>query len=218
MSRGGSSTRVTSGARRGYSSELTGVDLIRQSDANKDIVFTVDETGTITPSQVLNSTSPPTGQAITLRGTTPPASPADGDQFWDTTDECLYYYDLGRLKWLSVEVYKVDFGRALSLVSNSYFYMPGRGQGTSTYGFYTPYEFTVVGYSLSVFTASTSTIEIRDNGTSLGTFAIAAQTVKTGTKNNDIAASRTLTLFARSGGAGLIGRHGVSLFLRRRES
>jgi hypothetical protein len=111
-------------------------------------------------------------QPYTIVSATAPLNPINGDLWFNTTTNLLYYYDSVRLKWLSVNTTTYYFGVSGNNQSNKYLSVNAIIANTSV-GAVQLRNSTVVAVFSSLGTATTTSFNLRINGvaTALYTWA-----------------------------------------------
>ncbi|MDX1486565.1 MAG: glycosyl hydrolase family 28-related protein [Acidiferrobacterales bacterium] len=152
------------------------------------------------------------------RGTSFPAAPVDGEEFYRTDHNMKYFYDGSRTKWLSSEVFRLGAGRSGTIGASNYLRMyNGVEMNASGRGYSLPWDSTIIGHSYTADAATTGNFEVRRNGVSQLTISHATNAVDSSFAHNaDVASGGNLTVFNDSGGS--IDNATVELWLRRRAS
>lgn len=142
------------------------------------------------------------------KGTVFPISPENGDIFYRTDINYLFYYDDTRTKWLSVEKSALSCGRANAQFNASVYMRVGDATQTSTSGFKMKRNGTILGVTIennSVLTSNRN-IEVRVNDSVvnrvLATINTGQSSVVINNSNLDFNQNDIIQVIAISGASG----------------
>jgi len=137
-------------------------------------------------------------------------SPSNGDKYFNSTLGMEMYYDASRLKWLSIEVFMILFGRNGGTNAGTFYRYINGIAFTSTRGVVAENDGTVVGIGYTRSDTDSATFEVTAGGT-LITGAVLASTANSGkTKilNADFNEDDILGVRNQSGGNATSDVHG----------
>jgi hypothetical protein len=131
----------------------------------------------------------------------PSESPADGDQYFNTTLGMEMRYDDTRSKWLSTETSEIPFNRQGNTGAGAYYRMGERAMGTNR-GRRAEWNGTVVSLTYTQQNATTTTFEVTSNGSGVATLATGGATSGADvTLDGDFSSGTIIGVKNQSGGA-----------------
>ena len=141
-----------------------------------------------------------------------PALPQDGDTFYRTDLDEIFYYDSGRSKWLGVAYETADFAY-LTTITNSLSYIDALGTVLNSYGYSYPWDMCITGIRVNIHTASTTTWAPFVGLTQGSTVATSSsKSVYATNWNTAVPSGSILTLYCLGTATG---GHNAQLYLRR---
>jgi hypothetical protein len=145
-------------------------------------------------------------------GTAFPPLRVDGDLFFRTDLDEVFYWDAGRSKWLSVGYETADFAYLFS-VTNGMSYIDAYQCVVNVYGYSYPWDMQLVGFRCNVQASSSCTFAAYLGATLGPTLALSAATKGSATNwNATLTAGTTLTLFILNTATNA---HNAQILLRR---
>jgi hypothetical protein len=138
--------------------------------------------------------------------TTP--TPADGDEYYNTTLKMKMTYDGSRSKWFSVETAELWFGRSGNTGAGAFFRGPGNRVYSASIGRNAEYAGTVISMTYTRADTDAVTFEITNNGASLATLASSATSGQDLTIDADFAQGDILGAKNQTGGNTVTNVHG----------
>jgi len=131
----------------------------------------------------------------------PPETPADGDQYFNTTLGMEMRYDDTRSKWLSAETAEIPFNRQGNTGAGAYYRVGERAMGTDR-GRRGEWNGTVVSLTYTQQNTTATTFEVTSNGSGIATLATGGSTSGADvTLNGDFSQGNIIAVKNQTGGA-----------------
>lgn len=121
-------------------------------------------------------------------GDTFPPIVTSGDTYYRTDLHEIFYYDLGRSKWLSINKMSLSCGRSIAENSTASYMYIGSAVQSSTSGFRMPYNGTILSASIQNTTVATAsrTLDIRINNSTVNRAQLVVNTGNTGVSSKNL--------------------------------